>query len=116
MFIATNEKRLQNQVYIQVKSKLMGTFRSGKSSLFERVDFSLYRFLSSLSNLNNILTLPKLLPSLKQGLILQELSLPCFLPTRFMCMRASLRNQTKCKPSIKAPLLISCRTCYISLS
>ena len=49
VFISTNEKRLQNQVYRQIKSKLMDTFGSGKSWPFERGDFSLYRFLSSLS-------------------------------------------------------------------
>ena len=45
-FISTNEKRLQNQVYKQINKKLMNTFGSGKSSLFERVDFSFYCFLS----------------------------------------------------------------------
>ena len=49
VFISTNEKRLQNQVYRWVKSNLMDTFGSGKSSQFERVDFSLYHFLSSFS-------------------------------------------------------------------
>ena len=47
VFVSTNEKRLQNQVYRQIKSKLMDTFGSGKSSLFQRVGFSLYHFLSS---------------------------------------------------------------------
>ena len=49
VFVSTNEKRLQNQFYQRIKSKLMDTFGSGKSSLFERVDFSIYRFLSSFS-------------------------------------------------------------------
>ena len=49
VFILANERRLQNQVYRQIKSKHMDTFGFGKSSLFERVDFSLYCFLSSLS-------------------------------------------------------------------
>ena len=47
--VSANEKKLQNQVYRQIKSKLMDKYGSGKSSLFERVDFSLYCFLSSLS-------------------------------------------------------------------
>ena len=47
VFVSTNEKRLQNQAYRQIKSKLMDTFGSGKSSLFQSVDFSLYHFLSS---------------------------------------------------------------------
>ena len=51
-------------------------------------------------NLNNILALPKLLPSLKLRLIWHDLRLPCFLPARFRRMRASLRNQSKCKPSM----------------
>ena len=42
-----------------LKSKLMDTFGSGKSSPFERVDFSIVSYLHFL-NLNNILTLPKL--------------------------------------------------------
>ena len=46
VFVSTNEKRLQNQTYRQIKSKLMDTFGSGKSSLFQRVGFSLYHFLS----------------------------------------------------------------------
>ena len=73
VFVSTNEKRLQNQVYRQIKSKLMDTFGSGKSSLFERVDFSLC-IISHLHflNLNNILALPKLLPSLKLCLIWQD--------------------------------------------
>ena len=49
VFVSTNEKRLQNQVYRQIKSKLMDTFGSGKSSPFERVEFSLYHFLSPFS-------------------------------------------------------------------
>ena len=61
VFVSTNEKRLQNQVYKQIKS--------GKSSPLERIEFSLYRFLSSFSKSKNILTLPKLLSSLKLGLI-----------------------------------------------
>ena len=48
-------------------------------------------------NLNNSLTLPKLLSLLKLGLIW---CLPCFLPARFTWMNASLRNQNKYKPFI----------------
>ena len=52
-------------------------------------------------NLNNIMTLfPKLLSSLKLGLIWHDLCLPCFLPARFRCMPISLQNQNKCKLSI----------------
>ena len=51
-------------------------------------------------NLNNILTLPKLLSSLKLGLIWHNICLPYFLSARFTHMRTSLRNQNKCKPSI----------------
>ena len=51
-------------------------------------------------NLSNILTLPKLSLSLKLGLIWHDLCLSRFLPARFTRMRASLRNQNKCKPSI----------------
>ena len=36
--------------------------------------------------------------------------LPCFLPARYTLMRASLRNQNKCKPSIhQLTVLASCR-------
>ena len=49
VFVSTNEKRLQNQVYRQIKSKLMNTFGSGKSSPFERVDLSLYYLFSLFS-------------------------------------------------------------------
>ena len=49
VFVSTNEKRLQNHVYRQIKSKLIDIFGSGKSSPFERVDFSVYHFLSSFS-------------------------------------------------------------------
>ena len=49
VFVSANEKRLQSQVYRQIKSELMDTSGSGKSSPFERVDLSLYQFLSSLS-------------------------------------------------------------------
>ena len=48
-------------------------------------------------NLNNSLTLPKLLSLLKLVLIW---CLPCFLPARFTWMSASLRNQNKYKPFI----------------
>ena len=51
-------------------------------------------------NSNDILTLPKFLPSLKLRFIWRNLYLPCFLPARFTCMRASLPNQNKCKRSI----------------
>ena len=59
-------------------------------------------------NLNNNLTLPKLLSSLKLGLIRHDLCLTCFLPVRFTRMRASLRNQSKCKPSISQVLFKHC--------
>ena len=97
VFISRNEKRLSNQVYRPIKSKLMDTFGSGKSSSFKKGLTSPY-IVSSLHflNLNNILTLPKLLLSLKLGLIWCDLCLPCFLSARFTCMRASLRNQNKC--------------------
>ena len=74
VFVLANEKRLQNQVYRQIKSKLMDTFRSGKSSPFERVGrVDLLKELTSpcvvsylhFLNLNNNLTLPKLLLPLK---------------------------------------------------
>ena len=51
-------------------------------------------------NVNNRLTLPKLSPPLKLHLIWHDLCLPVFLSTRFTPMRASLRIQNKCKPSI----------------
>ena len=61
VFLQTNEKRLQNQAYRQIKSKLMDTFGSGKS-LFTiwkgwplLISFLYLHFL----NLNNILTLPQ---------------------------------------------------------
>ena len=49
VFVLTNEKWLQNQFCKWIKSKLMDTFQSWKSSLFERVDLSIYCFLSSFS-------------------------------------------------------------------
>ena len=100
VFVSANENRLQNQVYRQIKSKLMDTFGSGKSSPFERVDFSLYRFSFSFSKSKQYSD-PKLSSSLNLGLILHDLCLSCFLPARFTRMRASLQNQNKCKPSIK---------------
>ena len=48
----------------------------------------------------NILTLPKLSLSRKLCLIWHNSCLPCFLPTRFTHMHASLQNQNKCKLSI----------------
>ena len=91
------KKRLQNQVYGQNKSKLVDTFASGKTSLFGIVDFSLYCFLSSLSNFNNFWLYQKLLPSLTLRLIWHKLCLPCFLPARFTCICAILWYQNKCK-------------------
>ena len=52
-------------------------------------------------NLNNIMTLPKLLSSLRLGLIWRDICFPRFLPARLRCIRVSLRNQNKCKPSIQ---------------
>ena len=49
VFVLPNEKKLQSQVYGQSKSRLKDTLGSCKSSLFERVDFSVYHFSSSLS-------------------------------------------------------------------
>ena len=51
-------------------------------------------------NLNNVMTLPKPLSSLRLGLIWRDLCLPLFLPSRLRRMRVSLRNQNKCKPSM----------------
>ena len=62
-------------------------------------------------NLNNILTLLKLLLSLKLGLIWHDLCLPCFLPARFTRMSSSLRNQNKCKPSVAKPFIKSIEFC-----
>ena len=100
-FISTNEKRLQNQVFRQIKSKL----------IWMHLDLAKLHCLKGLNspyivsylhflNLNNILTLPKLLSSLKLGLIWHDICLPYFLSARFTHMRTSLRNQNKCKPSI----------------
>ena len=50
-------------------------------------------------NLNNILALPQTFVFAEAGLLRHDLCLPCFLPARFTRMRASLRNQNKCKPS-----------------
>ena len=103
VFVSTNEKRLQNQVYRPIKSKLMDTFGSGIwfGSPFEKGLTSPYIvYYLHFLNLNNIMTLSKLSLSLKLGLIWHDLCLPCFLPARFTRMRASLRNQNKCKPSI----------------
>ena len=56
--------------------------------------------------LNNILTLPKLSLLLKLRLIWPDLCLACFLPARFMPMRASLQNQNKCNSSIQVCICI----------
>ena len=50
-------------------------------------------------NLNNILALPQTFVFAEAGLLRHDLCLLCFLPARFTRMRASLRNQNKCKPS-----------------
>ena len=42
VFVSANEKRLQNHVYRQIKSKLMDTFGSGKSSPFARKGWLLF--------------------------------------------------------------------------
>ena len=52
-------------------------------------------------NLNNILTLSQTFVVAKAGFDLTRLISPCFLPARFTHMRASLRNQNKCKSSIQ---------------
>ena len=52
-------------------------------------------------NLNNILTLSQTSVVAKAGFDLTRLISPCFLPARFTHMRASLRNQNKCKSSIQ---------------
>ena len=81
VFILTNEKRLQNHVYRQIKSKLMDTFWSGKSSPFERIDFSLYHFIISYHhflNLNNILTLSKTLVVTEAGFGLTRIMFALF--------------------------------------
>ena len=95
VFVLPNEKRLQSQVYGQSKSRLKDTSGSCKSSLFERVDFSLFIFHLHFLNLDNIVTLPKFSLSLKLRLIWHDLYLPCFLRARFTRMRAGLRNQSR---------------------
>ena len=69
-----------NQVYTQINSKLMDTFGSGKSSPFERVDFSLlYHFLSSYSKSElNILTLVSLSSSSEGGFGLTRIMIALF--------------------------------------
>ena len=99
-FISANEKRLQNQVYRQVKNKLMDTLGSGKSYCLKELNCSCIVSYLHFLNLNDILILPKLSPPLKLSLIWHSLCLPCFLPAWFMHERTSLRNQNKCRPSI----------------
>ena len=101
VFVLTNKKRLQNQVHRQIKSRLVNTFGSGKSSLFERVDFSFILFLHFL-NLNNILTLPKVLSSQKLGLIWHVWLVFC-LPDLHACI---LVYENKWKLSIETIILI----------
>ena len=108
VFVSTIEKRLQNQVYRQWKANLWIHLDLAKVHRLKGLT-SLYivSYLHFL-NLNNILTLPKLLSSLKLGLIRHDLCLTCFLPVRFTRMRTSLRNQSKCKPSISQVLFKHC--------
>ena len=59
VFASANEKRLQNQVYRQIKSKLMDTLGSGKvHHLKGMTSPDIISYLHFL-NLNNILTLPQ---------------------------------------------------------
>ena len=100
VFVLTNEKRLQNQAYRQIESKLKDTFGSGKSSPFQKVDFSLYHFLSSFSKSKYSDSLPNFrhrwsLVWFDTNYVRLVFRLPDLPP-----MRASLRNQNKCKPSI----------------
>ena len=74
----------------------LDTFGSGKSSAFERVDFSLSR--------SYLHFLPKLSLSLKLPLILHDLCLSRFLPARFTRMRTRLQNQNEWNPSIASQL------------
>ena len=107
VLVSTNEKRLQNQVYRQIKSKLMDTFGSGKSSLFERFDLSLYHFLSSFSKSKQHSDSPPNFGRHWSWVWFDTNYVRLvFLPARFTRMGASLRNQNRCKPSI----------CYITKS
>ena len=67
VFVSTNEKRLQNQVYRQIKSKPMDTLDLAKvyrlKGLTSLYIISCLHFL----NLNNILTLPKTLVVTEAG-------------------------------------------------
>ena len=102
VFVSTNEKRLQNQVYRQIKSKPMDTLDLAKvyrlKGLTSLYIISCLHFL----NLNNILTLPKTLVVAEAGFgltwIMFALFFACQIYTR---LRASLLNQSKCKPSIE---------------
>ena len=98
--ISANEKRLQNQVYRQVKSKLMNTFGSGKIYCLKDLNCSYIVSYLHFLNLNDILIVPKLSPPLKLSLIWHSLCLLCFLSARFMREHTSLRSQNKCRPSI----------------
>ena len=75
---STNEKRLRNQVYRQIKSKLVDTFGSGKSSPFEMVDFSTYRFLSSFSKFKQYYDSPQTFVVVEAGFGLTRLMFPSF--------------------------------------
>ena len=72
-------------------------------------------------NLNNILTLPKLSPSLKLGLIWHDVCWPCFLPARFTRIWALVyeikTNASRLCNFIKKETmaqLFSCEFCKIS--
>ena len=101
VIVLANEKRLQNQVYRQIKRKLMDKLDLAKVHHLKELNSSyIISYLHFLS-LTNILTLPKLSPPLKLHLIWHNLRLACFLPARLTRMHVCLRNQNKCKPSIE---------------
>ena len=74
----------------------MDTLRCGKSSLFERVEFSLYRFLSSFSKSKTYSDSPQTFAVAEAGFNLTRFEFAVylfyFLPAIFIFMHASWRN------------------------
>ena len=75
----------------------MDTFGSVKSSSFERVDFSFYRFISLFSKSKQYSDSPQTLVVTEAGSDLTGFMFAFSFPARFTRMLASLRNQNKCK-------------------
>ena len=100
VFASTTEKRLQNQVYRQSKANLWMHLDLAKVHRLRGMTSPYIISYLHFLNLINILTLPQTFDITEARFGLTRIMFALFFACQIYTLRASLRNQNKCRSSI----------------